>query len=469
MVMPLIALVGRPNVGKSTLFNRLTNTHDALVSETPEMTRDRKYGYIEVNGHQFIIIDTGGLKEDEKGINKEVFSQFMQAINESELILLIVDAQVGLMPGDIHIMNILRCYKKTVFIIANKSEGNTLVSEFYSLGQNKIYFITALKEKENGINQLLAHIVAWGIDRTCPTALNESNHANLFLLKKFKHTPVKNNGSIQAPIKIAIIGRPNVGKSTLMNSIIGKEQVIVCNLPGTTRDSVYIPVLLDGSKYVLIDTAGVRKRVKRFENFEKLSVKKTLQAIKEANVIIIVIDAVEGIMNQDLSLLSLIINEGRSLVIIINKWDALASEMRKKLKLNLELRLKFLKFVRIHFISALNGTGIRDLFNSVKEAYHSSMKRVSTAILTRIMRMAIVDHHPPLYIKLKYAHSGGINPPIIVIHGNKVKELPQFYRNYLVNYFRRSLSIIGTPILLSLKEGYNPFQKKITIKYKKSH
>ncbi|WWP00554.1 MAG: ribosome biogenesis GTPase Der [Candidatus Dasytiphilus stammeri] len=467
-MIPLIAVVGRPNVGKSTLFNRLTNTHDALVSDTPGMTRDRKYGYIEINGHQFIIIDTGGLEEDENGLNKEIFSQFIQAINESELILLIVDAQVGLMPGDINIMNILRCYKKTVFIIVNKSEGNTSVSEFYSLGQKKLYLITALQG--NGIKKLLAHIVTWWIDRTCLTAINESNLANLFLFEKFKDTTVTNNGSLQVlPIKIAIIGRPNVGKSTLINSILGKEQVIVFNIPGTTRDSVYIPVLHDGSKYVLIDTAGVRKRVKRFEKFEKLSVKKTIQAIKEANVIIIVIDAVEGILDQDLSLLSLIINEGHSLVIVVNKWDALVPEMKKKFKINLEFRLKFIQFVRIHFISALKKTGMRDLFNSVKEAYYSSMKRVSTAILTRIMRMAIIDHHPPLYIKLKYAHSGGINPPIIVVHGNKVKELPQFYRNYLINYFRRSLSIIGTPIILSLKEGSNPFKKNNQNKYKKYH
>ncbi|WWO97734.1 MAG: ribosome biogenesis GTPase Der [Candidatus Dasytiphilus stammeri] len=466
MVIPLIALVGRPNVGKSTLFNKLTNTYDALVSDTPGMTRDRKYGYIEFNEQQFIIIDTGGIEEDQGNINKEVFSQFMQAINESDLILLIVDAQVGLMPGDINIMNILRCYKKTVFIVANKSEGNTLVSEFYSLGANKIYLITALQE--NSIKRLLAQIVVWWRNRTCPKVLNESNLANLFLLKNLRNTPVKNNSSLQKlSIKIALVGRPNVGKSTLINSIIGKERVIVFNLPGTTRDSVDIPFLCDGCQYVLIDTAGVRKRVKNLENLEKLSVKKTIKVIKEANVIIIIIDALEGIVDQDLSLLTLILNEGRSLVIVVNKWDALAHEMRKTFKINLEFRLRFIKFVRIHFISALNGTGMKNLFNSVKEAYYSSMNRVSTAILTRIMGMAIKDHHPPLYIKLKYAHYGGINPPIIVVHGNKVKELPQFYRNYLVNYFRRSLSLKGTPILLSLKEGSNPFKKTIKSKYKK--
>ncbi|WWP01521.1 MAG: ribosome biogenesis GTPase Der [Candidatus Dasytiphilus stammeri] len=465
MVIPLIALVGRPNVGKSTLFNKLTNTSDALVSDTPGMTRDRKYGYIKVDEQQFIIIDTGSIEEDEEGINKEVFSQFMQAINESDLILLIVDAQVGLMPGDLKIMKILRYYEKTVFIVANKSEGNTLVSEFYSLGQNKIYFITALQQ--NSIKRLLVQIVAWWTDRTYPKALNKSNPENLFLVK---NRPVKNNSSLQALfIKIALVGRPNVGKSTLINSIIGKERVIVFNVPGTTRDSVDIPFLCDGCQYVLIDTAGVRKHVKRFENLEKLSVQKTIRVIKQANVIIIIIDAVEGILDQDLSLLTLITNQGRSLVIVVNKWDALADEMRKKFKIDLDFRLKFIKFVRIHFISALNGTGIRNLFHSVKEAYYSSMKRFSTAILTRIMEMAIRDHHPPLYIKLKYAHSGGINPPIIVVHGNKVKDLPQSYRNYLINYFRRSLSLKGTPILLSLKEGSNPFKKKNPSKYTKSH
>ncbi|WWO99361.1 MAG: ribosome biogenesis GTPase Der [Candidatus Dasytiphilus stammeri] len=464
MVIPLIALVGRPNVGKSTLFNKLTNTSDALVSDTPGMTRDRKYGYIKVNEQQFIIIDTGSIEEDEGDINKEVFSQFMQAINESDLILLIVDAQVGLMPGDIHYMNILRYYKKTVFIVANKSEGNTLVSEFYSLGHNKIYLITALQK--NSIKKLLSQIVAWWIDRTCHKDLNKSNLANLFLIK---NPPVKNNSSFQGlSIKIALVGRPNVGKSTLINSIIGKERVIVFNLPGTTRDSVDIPFLYDGCQYVLIDTAGIRKHVKRFEKLEKLSVQKTIRVIKEANVIIIIIDALEGILDQDLSLLTLIINQGRSLVIVVNKWDTLAHEMRKKFKIDLEFRLKFIKFVRIHFISALKRTGIRNLFNSVKEAYYSSIKRVSTAILTRIMVMAIKDHHPPLYIKLKYAHYGGINPPIIVVHGNKVKELPQFYRNYLVNYFRRSLYLKGTPIVLSLKEGSNPFKKNQS-KYKRSH
>jgi GTP-binding protein len=266
------------------------------------------------------------------------------------------------------------------------------------------------------------------------------------------------------PIKLAIVGRPNVGKSTLTNRILGEERVVVYDMPGTTRDSIYIPMNRDDREYVLIDTAGVRKRGKVTETVEKFSVIKTLQAIEDANVVMLVIDAREGISDQDLSLLGFILNSGRSLVIVVNKWDGMSEEARAQVKDQLDLRLGFVDFARIHFISALHGSGVGNLFESVNEAYTCATTRVSTSLLTRIMQMAADDHQPPLVngrrVKLKYAHAGGYNPPIVVIHGNQVKDLADSYKRYLMNYFRRSLKVMGTPIRIQFKEGENPFEGK---------
>ena len=266
------------------------------------------------------------------------------------------------------------------------------------------------------------------------------------------------------PIKLAIVGRPNVGKSTLTNRILGEDRVVVYDMPGTTRDSIYIPMERDEREFILIDTAGVRKRGKITETVEKFSVIKTLQAIEDANVVLLVIDAREGISDQDLSLLGFILNSGRSLVIVVNKWDGLSNEVREQVKETLDYRLGFIDFARVHFISALHGSGVGNLFESVREAYDSSTRRVSTALLTRIMSMAAEDHQPPLVrgrrVKLKYAHAGGYNPPIVVIHGNQVKDLPDSYKRYLMNYFRKSLDVMGTPIRIQFKEGENPFANK---------
>ena len=269
---------------------------------------------------------------------------------------------------------------------------------------------------------------------------------------------------LDLPIKLAIVGRPNVGKSTLTNRILGEDRVVVYDMPGTTRDSIYIPMERDGRDYVLIDTAGVRKRGKVTDTVEKFSVIKTLQAIEDANVVMLVIDAHQGISDQDLSLLGFILNSGRSLVIVVNKWDGLSQEIREQVKETLDFRLGFIDFARVHFISALHGSGVGNLFESVTEAYDCSTRRVNTSMLTRIMNMAIDDHQPPLIrgrrVKLKYAHAGGYNPPIVVIHGNQVKDLPDSYKRYLMNYFRRSLDVMGTPIRIQFKEGANPYEGK---------
>lgn len=268
------------------------------------------------------------------------------------------------------------------------------------------------------------------------------------------------------PIKLAIVGRPNVGKSTLTNRILGEERVVVYDMPGTTRDSIYIPMERDGREYVLIDTAGVRKRGKITDAVEKFSVIKTLQAIEDANVVMLVIDAREGISDQDLSLLGFILNSGRSLVIVVNKWDGLSQEVKEQVKETLDFRLGFIDFARVHFISALHGSGVGNLFESVREAYDSSTRRVGTSMLTRIMTMAVEDHQPPLVrgrrVKLKYAHAGGYNPPIVVIHGNQVKDLPDSYKRYLMNYFRKSLDVMGTPIRIQFKEGKTRMRTSVT-------
>lgn len=467
-MIPVIALVGRPNVGKSTLFNRLTRTRDALVADFPGLTRDRKYGRAEVEGHEFIVIDTGGIDGVEEGIETRMASQSMLAIEEADIVLFMVDARAGLMPADLEIAQHLRNRKKATFLVANKTDGldpDTAVADFYSMGLGDVYPIAASHGR--GVISLLENVLL-------PLVTEDEMAQNEILIAD---EPLDGEEQSQSegqqeevfnpqdlPIKLAIVGRPNVGKSTLTNRILGEDRVVVYDMPGTTRDSIYIPMVHDGRDYVLIDTAGVRKRGKITETVEKFSVIKTLQAIESANVVLLIIDARDGVSDQDLSLLGFILNSGRSLVIAVNKWDGLSQEQRDRVKDALDLRLGFVDFARVHFISALHGSGVGKLFGAVREAYNCSTKRVSTALLTRIMQMAEADHQPPLVrgrrVKLKYAHAGGYNPPIVVIHGNQVTSLADSYKRYLMNYFRRSLDIMGTPIRIQFKEGDNPFAGK---------
>ncbi|MBA0167007.1 ribosome biogenesis GTPase Der [Pectobacterium sp. CFBP8739] len=472
-MIPVVALVGRPNVGKSTLFNRLTRTRDALVADFPGLTRDRKYGRAEVEGHEFIIVDTGGIDGTEDGVETRMAGQSLVAIEEADIVLFMVDARAGLMPADEGIAKHLRSREKTTVLVANKTDGldpDMVTADFYSLGMGEVYPIAASHGR--GVTSLLETVllpfVQDEIEEPVELTEEEENAAYWAALEADEQASEEEAeddfNPEDLPIKLAIVGRPNVGKSTLTNRILGEERVVVYDMPGTTRDSIYIPMVRDEREYILIDTAGVRKRGKVTDTVEKFSVIKTLQAIEDANVVLLVIDAREGISDQDLSLLGFILNSGRSLVIVVNKWDGLSQEVREQVKETLDLRLGFIDFARIHFISALHGSGVGNLFESVTEAYACATRRVSTAMLTRIMQMASDDHQPPLVrgrrVKLKYAHAGGYNPPIVVIHGNQVKDLPDSYKRYLMNYYRRSLDVMGTPIRIQFKEGENPFADK---------
>jgi GTP-binding protein len=461
-MLPVVALVGRPNVGKSTLFNRLTNSRDALVADFPGLTRDRKYGQAKYEGLQFIAVDTGGISGDEQGIDAEMAHQSLLAVDEADVVLFLVDARVGVTPADIGIAEHLRKQQKTIYLVANKVDGldgDSHSAEFYSLGLGHVQQIAAAHGR--GVTQLL-ELALQPLSEQFPDMHiqevqrdddDENAQAQLERLQNM-------------PIKLAIVGKPNVGKSTLTNRILGEDRVVVYDQPGTTRDSIFIPMERDDREYVLIDTAGVRKRRKVSETIEKFSIIKTLQAIEEANVVLLVVDATEGIAEQDLSLLGFILNAGRSLVVAVNKWDGLTNDVKDEVKRELDRRLGFIDFARLHFISALHGSGVGNLFESVQEAYASATKRINTAMLTRIMEMAQDDHQPPMVrgrrVKMKYAHAGGYNPPVIVVHGNQVTDLPDSYKRYLMNYYRKALKTMGTPIRVEFREGANPFEGKKT-------
>ena len=485
MTTPVVALVGRPNVGKSTLFNRLTRTRDALVADFPGLTRDRKYGQAHLAGYDFIVIDTGGIDGTEEGVEEKMAEQSLLAIEEADIVLFLVDARAGLTSADIGIANYLRQRQnKTTVVVANKVDGidaDSHCAEFYQLGLGEIAQIAASQGRgiANLMEQVLSPLAEKMAEKEEESAVENddvsemaqhdewdedfdfSNEEDTALLDEElaqEQTPDSQN------IKIAIVGRPNVGKSTLTNRILGEDRVVVYDMPGTTRDSIYIPMERDGQQYTLIDTAGVRKRGKVHLAVEKFSVIKTLQAIQDANVVLLTIDARENISDQDLSLLGFILNSGRSLVIVVNKWDGLNQEVKDRVKSELDRRLDFIDFARVHFISALHGSGVGNLFESVKEAYECATQKMTTSMLTRILQIAVDEHQPPMIggrrVKLKYAHPGGYNPPIIVIHGNQVDKLPDSYKRYLSNHFRRSLKIIGSPIRLQFQEGNNPFAGK---------
>ncbi|AWX15526.1 ribosome biogenesis GTPase Der [Mergibacter septicus] len=474
---PVVALVGRPNVGKSTLFNRLTRTRDALVADFPGLTRDRKYGQANIAGQNFIVIDTGGIDGSEEGVEEKMAEQSLLAIEEADIVLFLVDARAGLTPADIGIANHLRQRQKTTIVVANKTDGidaDSHCAEFYQLGLGNIEQIAAVQGR--GVTQLMEKVLSPLIieaeneaipenskeDELWETDFDFNNEEDAALLDQALADEEEN--IVKKSIKIAIVGRPNVGKSTLTNRILGEDRVVVYDMPGTTRDSIYIPMERDGKQYTIIDTAGVRKRGKVTLTIEKFSVIKTLQAIQDANVVLLTIDAREGISDQDLSLLGFILNAGRSLVIVVNKWDGLTQEIKDNIKSELDRRLDFIDFARVHFISALHGSGVGNLFDSVEEAYACATQKYSTSMLTRILQMATEEHQPPMMggrrIKLKYAHPGGHNPPIIVIHGNQIDRLPDSYKRYLSNYYRRSLKMIGTPIRIQFQEGNNPFAGK---------
>lgn len=439
-MIPVIAIVGRPNVGKSTLFNRLTRSRDALVADFSGLTRDRKYGEGRIGEIPFIVVDTGGISGEEQGIDAAMADQSLQAIEEADAVLFLVDAQSGVMAADTMIAGYLRKKNKQTWLVANKVDGaniSVVTAEFHELGMDAPRGISAAHNR--GINALLEEVLAG-----FPQPLLDQSA-----------------DSEQSGIRIAVIGRPNVGKSTLVNRMLGEDRVVVYDEPGTTRDSVYIPYERHGKPYTLIDTAGVRRRKNVKETVEKFSIIKALQAIKDANVVVAVFDAREGVVDQDLHMLAFVLEAGRALVIAINKWDGMSGDERKQVKRELERRLTFVSYARVHFISALHGTGVGDLYPSIDKAYHSATTRWPTNQLTQILEKAVADHMPPLVhgrrIKLRYAHLGGANPPRVVIHGNQTDKVPNSYQRYLENTYRAALKIEGTPIAIEFKTGENPY------------
>ena len=437
---PVLALVGRPNVGKSTLFNQLTRTRDALVADMPGLTRDRKYGDGVLGERPYVVVDTGGIGESEEGIDKPMAGQSLQAVEEASAILFMVDGRAGITAADEMIARQLRSQQKPVCLVVNKTDGidpDTAAADFYSLGFAPLFTIAASHGR--GVGSMMDEILsALPADEDGPPEIDA-----------------------EAGIKVAIVGRPNVGKSTLVNRMLGEERVVVFDMAGTTRDAIFIPFERQGQRYTLIDTAGIRRRGKVFEAVEKFSVIKALQAIEEAQVVVLVIDAREGITDQDLSLLGHVIDSGRSLLIAVNKWDGLESYHREQVKAELKRRLEFAPWARVHFISALHGTGVGDLFGFIERAWQSAFIEVPTSKLTRWLEDMVTSYQPPVVgrhrAKLRYAHMGGSNPPRIVVHGNKAEQLPDSYRRYLENRFRELLKLEGTPLKVELKSGENPY------------
>ncbi len=444
MKTPVIALVGRPNVGKSTLFNRLTRSRDALVADYAGLTRDRKYGRAVLSGHPFLLIDTGGLTGGEAGIDAAMAEQSKAAIDEADAVFFMVDAASGVAASDQTVADMLRRNDKPIWLVANKIDGQNAdiaLSDFYSLGFGEPQAIAASHGRGVGVlsDQLLDH---FGLLDVEPLDVNQERQ--------------------DAPgIRIGVVGRPNVGKSTLVNRMLGEDRVVVFDLPGTTRDSIYIPYERYDEMFTLIDTAGVRRRGRVNETVEKFSIVKTLQAIEDSHVVILVVDGQEGMVEQDMHLMGIVVDAGRALVVAVNKWDHLDPDLRVKIRETLKRRLSFIPWAKIHYISALHGTGVGDLYGSIKEAYSAATTKLSTNVLTRILEDAVADHQPPLVrgrrIKLRYAHQGGMNPPRIIVHGNQTKDVPEAYRRYLENIYRRVLQINGSPVRIEFKSGENPF------------
>ncbi|MES2820956.1 MAG: ribosome biogenesis GTPase Der [Pseudomonadota bacterium] len=456
-MVPVIALVGRPNVGKSTLFNRLTRSRDAIVGDLSGLTRDRQYGEAKWQGRTYILIDTGGISGDEDGMDTKMAEQSLLAIEEADAVLFMVDAKAGLCAADQMIGEHLRKRNKRCFLVANKTDNmdpDLARAEFSPLGLGDALAIAGAHGR--GITQMLEAALS-----TFPKDDEEEPLEDEVVAEgeEAKRIP---GPSEKDGIKIAIIGRPNVGKSTLVNRMLGEDRVIVYDQPGTTRDSIYIPFERNDEKYTLIDTAGVRKRGKISEEVEKFSVVKTLQAIKDANVVIFVMDAREGVVDHDLNLLGFALEAGRALVIALNKWDGMEPGERDYVKTELQRRLFFVDFADIHFISALHGTGVGNLYQSVQASFKSAVTRWPTSRLTQILEDAVSDHAPPMVnnrrIKLRYAHLGGANPPLIIIHGNQVEKVPKAYSRYLENTYRRVLKLVGTPIRIEYKGGENPYE-----------
>lgn len=438
---PVIALVGRPNVGKSTLYNRLTKTRDAIVADFPGLTRDRHYGNARLGPREFIVIDTGGFEPDaSSGIYKEMAKQTRQAVAESDVVIFVLDARAGLSAQDHDIANYLRKLDKPCLLVANKAEGmkaGAQLSEFYELGLGEVIPVSA------------AH--GQGVRSMIEAALD-----------RLQWPPEPEEAVTEdSVIKLAVAGRPNAGKSTLINAWLGEERLVAFDMPGTTRDAIAVPFERNGQKFELIDTAGLRRKGKVFEAIEKFSVVKTLQAIENAHVVLLLIDATQGVTDQDAHIAGFILDSGRAVVLAINKWDAIDSYQRELLQRSIESRLAFLKFAPIHTISAIKRQGIAPLWKSIAQAYASAFKKMPTPVLTRLLQEAVAFQAPKrggMYRpKMRYAHQGGMNPPVIVIHGNSLESVPDAYRRFLEGRFRKAFDLVGTPLRIEFKTSSNPY------------
>ncbi len=439
-MLPTIALIGRPNVGKSTLFNFLTRTREAIVADFPGLTRDRKYGRGKVGDTAYLVVDTGGLSFEEDGIDALMAHQTQIAIADSDVIFFMVDGRGGLTSSDEEIANQLRQLDKPVYLLVNKTDGvdeQIACADFYSLGLGDMYPVSATQGRH--MRKLMNHVLS--------------------------HMPPEVIRSEEAHgVRIAVLGRPNVGKSTLINRLIGEERVVTFDMPGTTRDTVDVPFEYEGKPYTLIDTAGVRRRSKVKDTVEKFSVIKAIQAIEDSQVVILVMDAHSGISDQDVTLLGYILDAGRALLIAVNKWDGMDPDDHDQVKQDLDRKLTFIDYAEFHYISALHGTGVGHLFETVNKAYTSAMSEFKTQRLTQILEYAIAQHQPPLVrghrIKLRYAHQGGKNPPLIIIHGNQTEAVPEAYTRYLMSTYRKQLRLTGTPVSIEYKTGKNPYKDK---------
>lgn len=438
---PVIAIVGRPNVGKSTLFNRLTRSRDALVADFSGLTRDRHYGNGRVGEREFICIDTGGFEPVAKtGILAEMAKQTKQAVVEADIVILLVDARLGMAPQDRVIADFLRKTGRPIILAVNKAEGMayaTVTADFYELGLGDPIAISSAHG--DGVRQMIEDALdALGI----PDEPEEEERGD-------------------RPMRIAVVGRPNVGKSTFINTLIGEERVIAFDMPGTTRDAIDVPFTRNGKPYVMIDTAGLRKRGKVFEAIEKFSVVKTLQAIADANVVILMLDAQQDISEQDAHIAGFIVDAGRALVLAVNKWDGMDDYNKERARTDIARKLRFLDFANVHPISAIKGFGIKELFKDVDAAYGAAMSKMPTPKLTRILEEAVEFQQPKRVgmsrPKMRYAHQGGSNPPIVVIHGNALSGVTDSYRRYLEGRFREAFKLRGTPLRLEFRTGQNPF------------
>ena len=442
---PVIALVGRPNVGKSTLFNRLTKTRDAIVADYAGLTRDRHYGNGNLGTHEYIVIDTGGFEPDaQSGIYKEMAKQTRQAVAEADVVVFVVDARAGVSAQDHDIGKYLRKLGKPTVLTANKAEGmleGVQLSEFFELGLGEVLGVSA------------AH--GQGMHTLVDTAL------------ELLHLPaVDEDTEPQDPsiIKLAVAGRPNVGKSTLINTWLGEERLVAFDMPGTTRDAISVPFERAGQKFELIDTAGLRRKGKVFEAIEKFSVVKTLQAIESCNVALLLLDATQGVTDQDAHIAGYILESGRAVVLAINKWDAVDAYQRETLARSVETRLGFLKFAAIHYISAIKRQGLGPVWKSIAQAHASANRKMSTPVLTRLLLEAVQFQQPQrvgvFRPKLRYAHQGGMNPPIIIVHGNSLEHVSESYKRYLEGRFRKEFDLTGTPMRIQMKTSTNPFKNK---------